>query len=520
MESPALPQWSAETRQRDLARLRQGGEIYDAVIVGGGIVGVGAARDLALRGLKVALFEMNDFAWGTSSKSSKLIHGGLRYLEMLDFGLVFEALSERHWLLKTNPHLVHPLRFVFPIYDGAHTPPGARPAALMQLGMWLYDGLALFRTPFFHGKYSDAEMKKFYPGLSDEGLQYGLYYADAMMRDDEMVLECALDAVRHGATCLSRARVDTVKKNASGLYDVAVSDVFAQGGGQGPFTVQGREVIVCAGPWTERFGARVPSGAGKKLKPSRGIHLVVPWKRFPVDGCLVMSMPDQRIVFVIPRKDLGDGAEKVIIGTTDAPEPGDPGMVEANRGEVEYLLAALTKFFPGAKLTAADIKQTYCGVRPLIDDGNDVEAKTSREHEIWRNGDGIVFVAGGKYTTFRPMSAEISDFAFPQTKEGDSKAALSDPAEYEARFSGAPLWGRYTEGWLRWCLGHHQALTLEDIVFRRTPLWMEGEGLSDALLKRVAAIAAEKLGWDRARLDGEIKSVRVKLAAGSAWKRG
>ncbi len=522
---------NSKSRARGLQRLGAGqGPLYDAVIIGGGIVGAGVARELALRGLKIVLFEKGDFASATSSKSSKLIHGGLRYLEMYDFGLVFEALAERHWLIKTHPHLVLPLEFVLPLYEREDSPsPAARPGWMLQMGLWLYDGLALFRTPFFHKKLTAARMKEKFPGLRMKGLEGGLAYADAMMMDDEMVLECLADAHLHGAESYNYARVEkvalvpeprsprefliTVKEN---LPPQATAHRATSGEA---FTVRTKEVITCVGPWTDRMGDVFQGGSGMVMKPSRGIHLLIPWKRFPIDGCLVMFAPDKRIIFVIPRKDFGAGAEMVIVGTTDAPERGDLDEVHAHGAEVQYLLANLASFFPDAKLTEKDIVSTYAGVRPLLDEGASNEAKTSREHEIWHNSDGVVFVAGGKYTTFRPMSAEIADFAFPGTKAGDSKQPLSKAEEYKARGQGGkPLWGRFTEEDVRWALSNQVPLTLEDVVFRRTPLWTQGPGLERRILERVADLCAAALGWDSARRGAEIKATEAKLAMGMQWR--
>ena len=413
------PRFSSQTRTKALEDLRSGQPpVYDAFVIGGGIVGVGAARELAIRGLKTLLVEKNDFASGTSSRSSKLIHGGLRYLEMLDFKLVFEALSERHWLLKTHPHLVKPLEFVLPAYEAKHAPPKARSGALLGMGLWLYDALSLFRTPFFHGWYDGKKLIEKFPGIRALGLKGGYYYADAMMLDDELVLECALDAKRRGAELLNYVSATKVSKTSNGLYQIDLVDELSPGVATSPLKVFAKEVIVCVGPWTERVGSLIEGGAKKKLKPSKGVHLVVPWKRFPVDSVLVMYAPDGRIIFIIPRKDLGSDAEMVIIGTTDSPELGDPSDVSTSESDVDYLLQVLAEYFPEVGLTRNDIVNTYAGVRPLIDDGAETEAKTSREHEIWRNDQGVVFVAGGKYTTFRPMSQEIVDFSHPQSALG------------------------------------------------------------------------------------------------------
>lgn len=511
----ANPEFSFRTRREWLGR--SDGATYDALIAGGGIVGAGLARELSIRGLKALLVEQGDFASGTSSRSSKLIHGGLRYLEMFDFGLVFEALAERHWLLKTHPHLVSALAFDLPVYDKANAPPGARRGFMLKMGLWLYDGLSLFRTPFMHGRHSLAETKRLFPGIREQGLSASLYYADALMHDDEMVLECLHDSVRRGAVALNYVRAEAVSaRGGDGLFEVTLSDRLpAADEPPRSWKARAREVISCVGPWTERFGDRVPTGAGRKLKPSKGVHLILPWKRLPIEQCIVMYAHDGRIVFAIPRKDLGPGAEKLIVGTTDSPSTGDPGEARSAVEDLDYLLEVLTRYFPNAAISRRDVIMTYAGVRPLIDDGAAAEAKTSREHQIWRNPAGIVFMAGGKYTTFRKISVELADFAFPRTRTAGrvSKEPLSTPSEYALRLSGTPLWGRYTDGWLRWKILHHCPCTLEDLVWRRIPLWMEGAAMPAAVLDEVMEIAREELQLTGAQLAEQRESLDRSIRA-------
>ncbi|MEW6056875.1 MAG: FAD-dependent oxidoreductase, partial [Bdellovibrionota bacterium] len=290
-----------------------------------------------------------------------------------------------------------------------------------------------------------------------------------------------------------------------GTFEVRLKDnlpgyLRPQGGAESErlFRVRAKEVIVCVGPWTERFGDHVIDGPNRKLKPSKGVHLILPWEKLPIERCLVMYAGDGRIIFAIPRKDLGQGAEKVIIGTTDsAAAHEDLENLHAHRSDVAYLFKVLQAYFPERKLSPRDVVMTYAGVRPLLDSGEHSEAKTSREHEVWKNSAGVVFMAGGKYTTFRKISQEIADFAFPNSKtdEPESKAVLSEPADYEKRLSGKPVWGRFTEEWIKWKITHHCACTLEDVVFRRVPLWMEGKSLSNDLLEEVALICASEFGW-------------------------
>lgn len=513
------PRFNYQTRQEHLSRLQAGTKIFDAVIVGGGIVGAGLARELSIRGISSLLVEKGDFASGTSSRSSKLIHGGLRYLEMMDFHLVFEALAERHWLVNTHPHLVTPLEFDVPIYQKKFAGIGERNPLLLSTGLWLYDALSFFRTPFFHGKHSADEAKKLFPNLREEGLKGSFYYADAMMLDDEVVLETLGDALKRGALPLNYVQaLDVSARGSDGLYTVQLQDSLLESAV--PFSVKAKEVIACVGPWTEKFGSHVVGGAVKKLKPSKGVHLIVPWEKFPVEKCMVMYAPDGRIVFTIPRKDLGAGAEVVIIGTTDSPSSGEIEKVHATRADVDYLFKILKSYFPKTPLTPEDIIMTYAGVRPLLDSGAETEAKTSREHEIWKNSAGIVFMAGGKYTTFRKISQEIASFAFPHSKKSnsESKTFLSDPNDYKKRLLGMPIWGKYTDDWIRWKLNHHVPCTLEDVVFRRLPLWMAGKKMTTQILDRVIEIVRPYFGWSDADLVCEKAKVMASLELGSLWR--
>ncbi|MGE4233673.1 MAG: glycerol-3-phosphate dehydrogenase/oxidase [Bacteriovoracia bacterium] len=514
------PEFSWRTRNETLQKLSPQSEV-ECLIIGGGIVGAGLARELAIRGIQTLLVEKSDFASGTSSKSSKLIHGGLRYLEMYDFRLVFEALSERHWLLKTHPHLVHPLQFSIPFYEKKNAPPAQRSSFVIDAGLWLYDALSLFHSPFFHGKHSKDKMLQVFPKLKSEGLSHGFYYADAMMLDDELVLETVYDAVKRGATCLNYTQALRVAaKDKNGFHEVYIQDQMgAPSPGMmevKPIRILAKNVIVCVGPWTERIGAKIVEGSVKKLRPSKGVHFVVPWTRFPIESSLVMYAADKRIVFAIPRKDLGNGAEMVIIGTTDSPETRSPDEVFADHDDIEYLLRIVDNYFPDAKLTRSDIVSTYAGVRPLIDDGAESEAATSREHEIWRNPAGVVFMAGGKYTTFRKISQEIADFAFPRTHtsafERASKEQLSTPESYAQRNSGEKVWGRFNSGWIEWKLKHHAPCNLSDIVFRRMPLWLQGVKVPAETLSQIAQIAAPFFGWDSKRVQKEIEETTSLLA--------
>ncbi len=406
----ALGEFSFRTRDSSLQRLRR--EVFDVLVIGGGITGSAVARDAASRGLSVALIERNDFAYGTSSRSSKLIHGGLRYLENMEFGLVFEALAERALLLKTMPHMVRPLPFYFPVYEGDKNGKG-----MMGLGMWLYDLLALFRAPGFHQSFNKEKLLIEIPFLRPEGLTGGFRYYDASMWDDVIGVETLRSAQDLGSAVANYVEAVSPIWKGDVIAGFRVRDREPRGGLRAEFEIRAKRTIVCAGPWTDEIGKRLNTSWRGWLKPSKGVHLIFDLKRLPVPGAMVMTNPvDGRISFVIPRPDLGAGV--TIVGTTDSPVTKDPiAAKDPDRAEVEaedvtYLIGLLSRYFPGLGITAKDIVSAYVGVRPLVDlsgDGKSLQ-KVSREHHIDQGPGSVTIAAGGKYTTHRKMAQEIVDF--------------------------------------------------------------------------------------------------------------
>ncbi|NDF14266.1 glycerol-3-phosphate dehydrogenase/oxidase, partial [bacterium] len=425
----SLREFSFRTRSENLKRMEE--EEFDFLVIGGGITGAGVAWDASSRGYKVALVEKDDFAHGTSSRSSKLVHGGLRYLENYEFPLVFEALSERHYLLQSAPHLVRPLPFYMPVYeDSPHS------AYLLSAGMWFYDLLSLFRAPGLHQRISGGMSARMIPGIKKEGLKCTFKYFDASMWDDALVLDVLAKAHENGAAIASRTRALRSHKNSDGtitgmtLRDELLGD---------EFQIRFKKLIVCAGVWTDEVGAILDAkGWQKWLAPSRGLHLVFDWKRFPVPGAVTMQIDDGRIAFAIPRHDYGQGI--TIVGTTDGPCSRPPDEIENETAAIvedrAYLIELLSEYFPGLKLTEADVLNHYIGIRPLVNpsrnqgSGGKSLQKVSREHTIDHGPGGSVIVAGGKYTTFRKMAEEIVDFATRTDglREPDTDVALFEPA--------------------------------------------------------------------------------------------
>ena len=405
------PEFSFRTRESNLKRLEE--EEFDFLVIGGGITGAGVAWDAASRGYKVALVEKGDFAEGTSSRSSKLIHGGLRYLEHYEFPLVFEALSERHYLMQAAPHLVRPLPFYMPVYRSSpHSP------TLLSAGMWLYDLLSMFRAPGLHQRISAGVSSRIIPGIKREGLRCSFKYFDASMWDDALVLDVLMKAHESGACVVSRARATKAGRDQQGnITSMRVQD----GISEREIPVRFKKLIVCAGVWTDEVGSILGGESWQKwIAPSRGVHLVFDWKRFPVPGAVTMQIEDGRIAFAIPRRDYGQGI--TLVGTTDGPCTLPPDRVEdeskAIADDKAYLLKLLAQYFPHLGITEADVLSHTIGIRPLVrpdrgSQGGESKSlqKVSREHTIDDGPGGSVVVAGGKYTTFRRMAEEIVDFA-------------------------------------------------------------------------------------------------------------
>jgi len=425
--------FSFRSREEALQKFRN--QSFDLLVVGGGITGVAVARDAVSRGLSVALVERGDFASGTSSRSSKLVHGGLRYLESMKFGLVFESLAERSLLLKIMPNMVRPLPFYLPVYRNE---PKSRPMWFLGLGLMLYDLLALFRSPEFHKTFGAYDLQKIIPGLKSENLAGGFKYYDASMCDDAITVETARSAATGGAAVANYVEAVAPLWHGENIGGFRVRDLEKKIG-EGDIEIRAAKTVVCAGPWTDGIGRKLSGSWKSWLAPSRGVHLVFDIKKIPVPGAVVMIHPDDgRISFVMPRRDLGEGV--VIVGTTDASAPEDPGQVRVEKSDVDYLMGLLGRYFPKLDVRHTDIISAYAGVRPLVGPGAFGKPgrlslqQVSREHHIGRGPGGTVVVAGGKFTTHRKMAEQIVDFTLSDWSQ-DAKAGRCRQLPQDVRAS-------------------------------------------------------------------------------------
>jgi glycerol-3-phosphate dehydrogenase len=376
--------------RRDIGALADG--VFDLLVLGGGITGAGVALDATLRGFRVALIDKGDFASGTSSVSSKLVHGGLRYLEHGDFKLVYEALHERRLLLENAPHLVHPLRFIIPFYDSARVRPWK-----WRLGLTLYDLLAGASNLERSEPLTARELRGKFPGLNAAGLQGGACYCDAQMDDARLCIEVVRTAHSQGA-CVANYVEAAAFEHRAGLIS-GVRAVDRAGGGE--FVIRARQVVNAAGPWVDALRRLAGDSSGPLLQPTKGVHLVVPDRGLPA-AFLLLHPADGRVLFVIPW--LG----KTLIGTTDTHYEETPEALVVTADDVSYLLEAHNHFFAPA-LGPHDILGSFVGLRPLVRARPKEPSSLSREFRLARSPAGLLSVAGGKYTTYRHMAEVITD---------------------------------------------------------------------------------------------------------------
>jgi glycerol-3-phosphate dehydrogenase len=360
---------------------------FDLLVLGGGITGAGVALDAVLRGLRVALIDKGDFASGTSSLSSKLVHGGLRYLEHGDFHLVYEALHERGRLLRNAPHLVHPLRFVLPFHKGARVP-----SWKFRIGLVLYDILAGARNIRRSRAISLLRLRQEFPGLRPEGLYGGAEYFDAQMDDARLCLEVLRTAALHGAIVANYVEAIAFERDGVRVRD-------HRGGRE--FSIAAKQVLNATGPWGDAVRRLAGDDNGSLLRPTKGVHLIVP-DRGLAAAFLLLHPADGRVFFVIP------WMNKTLLGTTDTACDDSPDELTVTPADVEYLLDGFNHYFTSF-LSSNDVLGSFAGLRPLMRARPSEPSDLSREFHIHTSPSGLLTVSGGKYTTYRHMAEIITD---------------------------------------------------------------------------------------------------------------
>ncbi len=522
-------------------------EPFDIVVIGGGITGAGVAREAALAGLRTALIERDDFASGTSSRSSRLVHGGVRYLEHGHFALVFESSRERRVLLDMAPHLVRPLPFTWPVYRGARVPRWK-----VRAGLTLYDALALFRNVQRHESLDTAAVLAREPALSPEGLLGGARYWDAATDDTRLTLASALAAREAGAVVVNHvAVVGGIRGGASAtrLSGVAVEDRLTGDG----FTVAARVVVNATGPWSDATAALTGAPSGAQVMGSAGAHIAVPRQRLGNNDAVTLVSPlDGRVLFVLPA-----GAH-AIIGTTERPAQRGPDEIRATELEVQYLLRTANAFFPFAALEMGDVIAAWSGIRPLaaVRAASHSANSASREHAVMHRDDGLVSVTGGKLTTYRAMAADVLAHAVQESGRGgatmssntqlqpsdrtplpggdiSSREALMQEARTTVHDAavGERLALAYGSRWRNvWSYAQRDAslsrrlvedlpylvaevphaverelaCTLADVLVRRTHVAFETRDHGRAAARRIAPMMGAMLGWSALEQDEQI----------------
>ncbi len=542
-----MKSFSKLTRAQNLQSLKT--QEYDLLIIGGGITGAGAARDAASRGMSVALIEARDFASGTSSKSSKLIHGGIRYLENLEFKLVFEALNERTKLFEMAPHLVHPLRFMLPLYESSRVG-----MFKMGLGMWLYDALSLFQAPELHERLNAKKSMQRMPAMQANELLGSYVYSDAYMDDDRLVHETLRSANELGAHCVNYVQAEqAIFSKENKITAVECVDTVSKE----KFQIKAKHVISSVGPWTDSLGAKIFKEWKSVLRPTKGIHLTLSKNRLPLTSAVVMAAEkSDRIVFGIPRH------EMIIIGTTDTDFKGNPEDVATTAEDVEYLLKVVDSYFPGAKITSHDIIASYAGVRPLVKDDSSSEGKTSREHVIFNDERGVTFVAGGKYTTYRLMAEQVVDqamhfFSFEERakfKKTDTAKPLNEYTSIDAFQQASSLthsWSqkfkralpevqllserygleaeiilsKYPRQFTYWqlearqAIDHTMCMNLIDFYTRRVPLFLADRHHGLHSLDEISSVFQSEYNWSESETRDQKHQLQEFMLQELDWKK-
>lgn len=478
------------------------GETFDLLIIGGGINGCGVARDAAMRGLSVVLLERDDFGSGTSGRSSRLIHGGIRYLEQGQLHLVHESIRERQTLLRIAPHLVKPLAFTWPIYRGARVG-----KVKLSAGLLVYQLMAVGRSRW-HSSLNAAETLDREPCLRPTGLTGGAVYYDACTDDARLTLANAIAARELGAQIHNHTAVVRIVRDAGRAVGVVARSELA---GE-EIELRGRVIVDATGVWHNAFGDETRA---RRVRGSKGVHIAVPRERVGNRDALTLISPvDGRVMFCLP------AGPQTIIGTTDTWTDESPETVHAAATDVQYLLDSANSYFPHARLNSADVVSAWAGIRPLASGRAANPSAASREHSIVADSSGIIDVTGGKLTTYRSMAAEIVDRvqeALGQTPQpsptSETELPGADRAKEIARMQrenppmsdvlvgGLP----YTGAHLVYAVQHELAQTLSDLLIRRTHVAFETRDHGVVIAGAAADIVAPLLRWNDATRNRRVR---------------
>jgi glycerol-3-phosphate dehydrogenase len=529
-------------RTEIFARLRE--TEFDLLVVGGGITGVGVALDAASRGLRTALVERGDFATGTSSKSSKLVHGGLRYLQNGEIRLVYEALRERQRLLRNAPHLVQVLPFLIPILtrDGVIS---ARIAKALGSAMWMYDLTGGWRIGKRHRRLTAAVAQAHFPTADPERLSGGFLYYDAAADDARLTLAIARTAIDQGATLLNHCALIGLTTSSSGRVTSAQVRAVDAHGNSEEFSIRTRCVVNATGVWADEIARIEDPSIAPRVRPAKGVHITVPWDKIRNDIAVVIPVPqDKRSLFIVPWGQRTDGGfDYAYVGTTDTDYTGPIDHPHTEAKDVEYVLQALNAAVT-SHISPDDVLGVWSGLRPLVrDDGAEPgrTADLSRHHAISVSAGGVISITGGKLTTYRLMASDCVDEVLKSFGTASWKvrllhrsrtrrlrllgAGVTPPVAVQTDPDAAHLWGRYgTEGHqiakivneqpdlgqpLHPALPHlgaevvfavrfEMAMSVADVCERRFRTHIFHRAISEQFAPRVAEIMGTELGWSAA----------------------
>ncbi len=521
----------------DALRAGTDSDPFDVLVIGGGITGVGVALDAAARGLRTALVERDDFASGTSSKSSKMIHGGLRYLQNGDVRLVYEALRERRRLMKNAPHLVEILPFMIPILtkDGVVS---KKVAKALGSAMWMYDLTGGWRIGKLHKRVSAAQAAVHFPTTYLDKLSAGYLYFDAAADDARLALTVARTAAEHGAVVVNRCPVvDVTLDDETGQANGVTIDADGE-----RIHVSARCIVNAAGVWADEVRSLDETEHPHSIRPAKGVHITVPWDKIRVDIAVIIPVrADRRSLFLVPWGLRPDGTfDHVYVGTTDTDYDGPLDDPQCTADDIDYVLTALNQALDPSiteRVTSDDITGVWAGLRPLVksatdDDSNAKTADLSRQHQVAVSDAGVVRVNGGKLTTYREMAEDTVDLV---TKRLDAPRRARRPATRHLKLIGAGgrsaaapgttdhhLAHRYGtmadeiraliafrpdlaeplvsgQPYLRaeavFAVRHEMATTLDDVLARRTRAHLFDRPASLAAAPDVAELIADELGW-------------------------
>jgi glycerol-3-phosphate dehydrogenase len=548
--------FSSSTRADNISLM--GSEQFDVLVIGGGVTGAGVALDAVARGYKVALVEKKDFASGTSSKSTKLVHGGIRYLPNFDFALVREALVERGLLLRNAPFLVHPVGFVLPIYKGDRhpvglpftTPWGIGLGLILDIGLWLYDGLAGRLNVKRHRRLSRKEVMRLAPSLVTENLKEGFIYYDGQTNDARLTMAILRTAVQYGATVANYVEVTSFVTENGKICGAHVRDNLSDQ----QFVVRARHVVNATGVFAEEIEALTEAGSLVQVEPSKGVHLVFSREDVKIgdDAIVLPETDDKRILFLVPWQ------SRAVFGTTDTGS-GNLDHPTATKDDIDYLLHHLNRYL-SVNLTSDDIISVYAGYRPLLRARSAAHstAKLSRTHAVLQNSSGLVTIVGGKLTTYRRMAQDTVDVL----SRRDGTTSMSHPtrnlplsgsagwpaAKRDLETRGASLgldprviahlgesYGSHADTLLSmvekdaalgkrliedlpylraevvYACRYEMAMTPDDVLARRTSIILEDRDQGMGIIDEVATLMAQELGWSPEQQKAVIDAYRIAL---------